>query len=272
MKKRYLLRRNGSYGGVLQSAMLPLGICGAFVFILIVFRLALPGVFVAVATPFWQAGTGLSAGVGSVFTGFDSKQQLAAQNVALASEVSTLKNENAVLTARAQDLTKLLGGGSGALNAGGGTDMILEGVLARPPESPYDTIVVQGGSSDGIDAGARVFGNGGIPIGSVQSVTVHSAVIKLLSTAGVITDGWVGSNRTPISLTGTGAGTFTATLAKAATPSVGDEIYVPGPGSVPIGTVAGIVTDPSSPTVQLRIQPFVNIFSITWVEVARAGA
>ena len=75
----------------------------------------------------------------------------------------------------------------------------------------------------------------------------------------------------PLSLAGVGAGAFTATLPKAAAISVGDSAYVSGPGAVPLGTIVRIDTDPSSPTVVLYIQPLVNIFSVTWVEIARSS-
>ncbi len=127
----------------------------------------------------------------------------------------TLQNENEVLTARAQDLTKLLGGQSGSTQG----STIPAGVLARPPESPYDSLVVAAGSADGIATGAEVFSSGGIPIGTVASVTAHSATIQLLSTPGVTTNGWVGENRIPLTLSGMGAGAFTAILPKAATGS-----------------------------------------------------
>jgi cell shape-determining protein MreC len=229
----------------------------------ILLRVFLPGALVTIATPFWKGGSSLEASVGNTFSGFGNASKLASENTSLQSQVSELENENAVLTARAQDLTKLLGGQ--AQTAGGS---ILAGVLARPPESPYDTIIVAAGAKDGVVANATAFATGGIPIGTVQSTTAHSATIALLSTPNLTTNGWVGENRIPLTLNGTGAGTFTATLPKAAPVAVGDNVYVPGPGAVPIGSIARIDTDPSSPTVVLYIQPLVNIFSLTWVEIS----
>jgi cell shape-determining protein MreC len=229
----------------------------------ILLRMFAPGAVIAIATPFWKGGSSFEAGVGNVFSGFGNASKLASENTALQSQVSELENENAVLTARAQDLTKLLGGQSEIGSAG-----ILAGVLARPPESPYDTVIVGMGAKDGVVANATTFATGGIPIGTVESTTAHSATIKLLSTPNLTTNGWVGENRIPLTLNGTGAGTFTATLPKAAPVAVGDSVYVPGPGAVPIGTIARIDSDPSSPTVVLYIQPLVNIFSLTWVEIS----
>jgi cell shape-determining protein MreC len=241
-----------SFGIVIGAVVIVLGI-----------RTLLPDVFVALATPLWQGGSSLTASVNDDAAGFGSKAALAAQNAALSEEVQTLTNENQVLTARSQDLTKLLGGASSAGNE------LLAGVLARPPESPYDSLVVAAGTSDGISQGALVYSAGGTPIGTIQTVLAQSSVVSLFSTAGRKTSGWIGENRIPVTLSGVGAGAFTATIPQTSSIAAGDTVYVPGPGALPIGTIVKIDTDPSSPTVVLHVQPLVDLFSVTWVEIAR---
>jgi cell shape-determining protein MreC len=264
MKKQYLHRRSSS---VQRNSWLAIFAMTVLVVILFfILRILAPSVFVVVGAPLWKSGASLEGGVGNAFSGFDNLSKLSQQNSALQDQVTTLENENAALTARSQDLTKLLGGQQTA-NDGGG---ILAGVLAGPPVSPYDSLIVAGGTDEGVHAGAEVFAQGGIPIGVVKSTTAHTASIALISTTGVTTDGWVGDNRIALTLTGAGAGAFSATLPATATISVGDSVFVPGPGAIPIGTIAKIDADPSSPTVMLHIQPLVNIFSLTWVEIARS--
>jgi cell shape-determining protein MreC len=274
MKKPYSLKRNsrqsfGVGGGYTRrgvgAAAWPLGITTACVVLLILIRLIFPGAFMVLATPFWQLGTAASAASRNFFGGFSNASRLSQENAALNTQVTTLQNQNAVLTARSQDLTKLLGGQSDQSATGN----ILAGVLARPPVSAYDTLVVAMGSKDGVQVGAEVYDAGGVPLGTVKSLTPHTATVELLSTAGLSTDGWEGEARVPITLVGTGAGTFTTSLSKAATSTIGDNVYVSGPGAVPVGTVARLEQNPSSPTVVLDIQPLVNIFSVTWVSIAR---
>jgi cell shape-determining protein MreC len=239
------------------------GSVAGVVTLLFLLRTFLPSVLVFAATPLWTGGTKLEAGVGAVFSGFGNSVKLTQQNTALSAQLSELQNENAVLTARAQDLTKLLGGQSGS------EANILGGVLARPPQSPYDTMVVNVGSKDGVIIGAIAYASGGIPIGTIRSVAPHTATIELLSTAGRTTDAWIGVDRIALSINGLGGGTFAARLPKSVPVSVGDSVYVPGPGAIPIATVARVKTDPSSPTVDLYLQPMVNIFSLPWVEISR---
>jgi cell shape-determining protein MreC len=212
--------------------------------------------------------------VGSFFAGIGNSAKLVQENKTLSQEILTLQNENTVLTARSQDLTSLLSvssesaGGTGTSGASGARAGILAGVLASPPLSPYDTLIVSSGSAQGVVRGAQVYAAGGIPIGTVTEVTSTTAIVQLLSTPGVTTNGWAGTARVPVEVMGVGAGSYTATLPAAASVSVGDSVYAPGPGAVPFGTVTKIDADPSSPTVVLHIQSLVNMFSITWVEIS----
>jgi cell shape-determining protein MreC len=264
MKKPFSQRRRyGAEVSAVSRVVWGGGVAILVVVIIVAVRAFLPDVFVALASPMWQTGTSLTTAVNDSSAIFDNKTKLAAENSALAQQVQTLTNENQVLTARSQDLTKLLGG----LSSTGGE--VLAGVLARPPESPYDTLMIAAGTDDKIVVNAFVYSAGGTPIGTIEHVTNATSQVSLFSTTGRNTDGWIGENRIPVTLTGMGAGAFSSTIPATASVAVGDTVYVPGPGALPIGSVVKIDTDPSSPTEVLHIQPLVNIFSITWVEVAQ---
>jgi cell shape-determining protein MreC len=274
MKKQYFHRRNSYAFSGNGSTLWLTGAVVVIVVVLILLRSFLPQVFFALAAPLWESGSALSTDVGSFFAGIGNSAKLVQENKTLSQEILTLQNENTVLTARSQDLTSLLSvssesaGGTGTSGASGARAGILAGVLASPPLSPYDTFIVSSGSAQGVERGAQVYAAGGIPIGTVTEVTSTTAIVQLLSTPGVTTNGWAGTARVPVEVMGVGAGSYTATLPAAASVSVGDSVYAPGPGAVPFGTVTKIDADPSSPTVVLHIQSLVNMFSITWVEIS----
>lgn len=259
--KRPYSRITRRQGGVLTPARLAAAVLGAALLMLLLLRIAAPGAFTALATPFWQAGTALTAAVGNAVP-LESRATLVEDRERLIRENDALKGQNAVLAARAADLERLVGGRS-ELPAG-----IAAGVLARPPVSPYDLLVIDRGSADGIAPGAAAFGPGGIPLGTVAEATAGTARVSLYSTTGRVTEAWAGAERVPVRLTGTGGGGFDAEVSGTAGIVVGDLIYVPGPGALPIGTVTEIVTDPSSPTILVRIRALVNPFSVTWLTVA----
>ncbi|MDR3548507.1 MAG: rod shape-determining protein MreC [Candidatus Pacebacteria bacterium] len=264
MKTQYSQRRRYSTDGRSGFPIVwGFGIAVLVVAVLFGLHAFTPNLFSALVSPLWQSGTGLATEASLLSAELDSKQKLATENAALEQQVQTLQSENEVLTARSQDLTKLLGGTSGAGNE------LLAGVLARPPESPYDTLTVAAGSSDGSVAGALVYSAGGIPIGTIRTVSNNTSEVSLYSTSGRSTDAWIGQDRLPVTLTGVGGGAFTASVPVKSVVAVGDTVYVAGPGALPIGSVIKIASDPSSPNEVLDIQPIVNLFSITWVEIAR---
>lgn len=246
-----------SSGGVLLGGVL-------FVLAFIVFALQFlaPGFLPRLASPLWQAGQG-ATNAASAFTAlFGNGPALTAERDRLALENLALHEENRTLEARLADLARLAG------TVPAPEKRILAGVLARPPVSPYDTLVVATGARAGVRVGAIAFGPGGVPVGTVATVSDSSSRIDLFSGGGRETSGWVGDTRIPVTLTGKGAGAFEATLPRGSGVAVNAVVYVPGPGALPIGTVVRIDSDPSSPRDTIHIAPYTNPFSLTWVEIA----
>lgn len=54
-------------------------------------------------------------------------------------------------------------------------------VLAKPPQSPFDTFVVDKGLSSGIELGDKVYISNNIIIGLISNLTSSSGVVKLFS-------------------------------------------------------------------------------------------
>lgn len=241
----------------------PTAIAIGIAVLLLLVRLLAPSFFMTMTRPLLVAGSALSnvaAAGASVFTSHASLEKQ--RDDALAAQ-AILAGENQILAAKVADLTALLGSRAEA-PAG-----ILAAVLARPPVAAYDELVIDAGGNEGVAQGAMVFGNGGIPLGTVSGTTAHAARVSLYSTSGRSIDALVGASRVPVRLTGQGAGAFTASVPRDAGVAVGDALYIVGPGSLPIGTVSSLDSDPSSPTATLHIQPFVNPFTISWVTVSR---
>ncbi|HRH55963.1 MAG TPA: rod shape-determining protein MreC, partial [Candidatus Paceibacterota bacterium] len=142
---------------------------------------------------------------------------------------------------------------------------VLAGVLVRPPVSPYDTLILDQGSSAGVEAGMRAEGAGGLPIGIVESASANSSRVILYSAPGKETESWAGEARIPITLRGEGSGAMSATVAREAGIVAGDLVYVSGPGAIAIGSVVAVDNDPSSPRSRINVRPLANPFSMTWV-------
>jgi cell shape-determining protein MreC len=228
-------------------------------------RLVLPDAFTMFASPLWRTGAQGAASLG-VADGFLIRTQDALrERDTLRAENQKLQEENTILVARSQDLQRVLG--SRTSPAPG----VVAGVLARPPVSPYDVLVLDQGSEDRVLVGAMVYGAGGTPLGTIASTGAHSSRALFYSAPGRETLAWVGSMRTPLTLAGQGSGAFYALISREAKVSVGDEVYVSGPGALPVGTVSSIDTDPAASKVKIHIRPLTNPFSITWVTISRTS-
>lgn len=119
---------------------------------------------------------------------------------------------------------------------------VLAYVLEAPGVSPYDTLVVDAGSNEGVQVGdiARV-GNV-TTIGLVTQVFSDSSIVTLLSSSNQQLNVMVASS-TPATAYGRGSGNFIVTLPKSASGSLGDSVTVPLYGNDTIGKVMSVESD-----------------------------
>lgn len=265
MKKTFLAKRNAIFSSENIS-------WGTFALAISIFflllRLLTPNFFWQIFTPMFRLSETVSEKSQEIFNSFKDTAEIASQNEKLIDENIVLANENRALLQKIKNISGF------APDARG----IIAGVIARPPESPYDTLVLAKGSNDGIELGMEAFGvpmqtdAGVVPLGIVSMVLSDFSRITLFSAPKMIVNGWVGRENLPFQISGTGAGTMNASVPRSAGIEVGDIVFVPGPGMLPIGSVIRIDSDPSSSSATLRIIPLLNPFSIAWVELRNTGA
>lgn len=273
MKKTFLTRRNAllapgnlSWGG--GALML---VC-----LLLLVRLVAPNGFLFLMSPLFRSADALATESHLFFSSFGDRAALSFQNEQLQNDNAILSLANKALLDKTARLQALLDASSADRSR---PAQVLVEVIAHPPESPYDTLLLAGGTADSIALGDGAFtaspdasSTGLIPIGVVTNVSDHFSRITLFSSPGVRTAAWVGSAHTPLTLLGIGAGAVESTVARAAGVAVGDMILSVGPGTPPLGRVVRVDSDPSSPAVTLRIAPAVNPFSISEVILRDVGA
>jgi cell shape-determining protein MreC len=231
-----------------------------FAILVFLFRIIAPNLFLQTFVPLFTVSNVIASESETFISGFENAETLAIKNEQLMQRNDTLANENQTLIQKIAGIS-VLGNSSG----------IYADVVARPPESPYDTLILAVGENAGVTVGMEAFGVGGVPIGVVSSVLANFSRVTLFSAPGIATAGWIGSTNIPITIFGAGAGAMTATMPRSANSAVGDIIFVPGPGALPIGKVARIDGDASSPSVTLRIAPTANLFSTVWVLLRDTG-
>lgn len=258
MKRTYLAKRNA----LLSSASISWGVyafIGAILVLLL--RLIAPNFFWYTFTPVFRLSDALAGESHSFFSSFGDTAKLTRQNETLMDENTALALENKALLEKMNSLSAL----------SRDTQGIIAGVVARPPQSPYDMLVLAKGTDDGVTLGMEAFGAGGTPLGIVSSVSANFSRITLFSAPSMSTSGWVGEKSLPITIQGVGAGALYASVARSADIAAGDIVFAPGPGELPIGSVVRVDNDPTSPSVILRIAPALNLFSLAWVTLRDTG-
>lgn len=224
-------------------------------------RLSAPNFFWQIFTPLFRISDTLARESQAFFNSFGDTAALALQNEKLMSENAALANENQALLKKTASIKGLVPDARG----------ITAGIVARPPFSPYDTLVLSAGSEEGVTLGMGAFGAGGVPLGVVSSVLANFSRVTLFSAPHMTVNGWVGRTTVPVIINGAGAGALYASVARSAGVAAGDTVFAPGPGMLPIGVVTRVDSDPASPSVILRIMPALNVFSIAWVVVRDTG-
>lgn len=232
--------------------------------VLLGFRFFLPGTFLRATTPLSLAGASVASAVHSVTSQFADASALAKKVDALTEQNVALGAQNRALVQRVSSLESLSVPATSA--------SIAAGVVARPPVSPYDTLILAAGAADGVTEGMEVFGPGDTPLGVVTALTARFSRATLFSAPGQTVLGWVGTQHTPVTLAGAGGGSFSAVLPRSAGVAVGDVVYAPGPGALPVGTVQSLSGDASAPSVSLDILPVLNLYTVTWVALRDTGA
>ena len=230
--------------------------------LIILLRVTAPDILVSIAKPAWRLGASAESGLSALSGLFHNAALREAERARLVGEVAALSAENTVLAERARDLETVLGTRLSP------PESIVAGVLARPPIVPYDVLITDQGSRAGVIIGVSVRGAGGIPLGTVESVTEYTSHVVLHSAPARQTAGWIGASRVPVTLIGQGAGAFVASVSRDTGVEAGDLILVSGGGALPIGVIENVKTDPSSPLATLFVRPLANPFSITWVTIA----
>ncbi len=261
MKKTYLAKRNSLLAATRFSwGSAALGIA----LVALALRVLAPNLFLTAATPLFSVSDTLAGASRGFFSGFIDAAKVRADNAQLVRENAALATQNEALT---HQVASFLSTSDIARSAG-----ITAGVVMRPPLSPYDTLVVAQGSRAGVTPHMEAYGTGGVPLGTVESVTSDFSRVVLFSSPGRQTLGWVGGGSLPVTLKGAGGGAFSASVNRAAAISVGDTVFLPGPGMLPVGKVTRIDDDPSAPSVTLRVTPSLNLFSLGWVLLRSVGA
>ncbi|MBA3733199.1 rod shape-determining protein MreC [Patescibacteria group bacterium] len=142
------------------------------------------------------------------------------------------------------------------------------GILSKPPRSPFDTFVIDAGSSEGVFIGNKVYISENIIIGTITNVTPHTSLVQLFSTGGLKQDAVVSRTGTMLTITGRGGANFEIEVPKDTDILWGDSFLYPGLNSSILGNVYYIDTNSQSSfkTIYIRIPGNVFDSKVVYIE------
>ena len=153
------------------------------------------------------------------------------------------------------------------------SSVILAGVLLRPPATPYDTLIVDAGLSEGVHSGDFVSAGGTARIGIVGEVYAHTSRAILFSAPGQTYDVLLRlastSQAVTVSMQGQGSGSFAGQVPAGTPVTVGDSLVFPGIASAFAGSVSSVSFDPKQSFETLYAHLPVDPLSLQFVEIEK---
>lgn len=145
---------------------------------------------------------------------------------------------------------------------------LVAGILVRPPQTPYDILVLDVGSDDGVAHGQLVFASSGVVLGVAQEVLPRQTVVSLLSTPQVKTTVVLEKEGIGVTATGRGGGAYQLNVPREIDVVAGDLVVLPGRQTEIIGTVQDIIFDPRDPYQTVLVSAPTNFYQERFVYVS----
>jgi cell shape-determining protein MreC len=233
--------------------------------LVVIIELAMPQVFPslfgAIARPFWRTTFYAETG------GFRSHASLLAENAELNRELAEIRagyasSTIAMLESANRDLLAISGRATTTPRR-----YVLGAVLARPSFVPYDELVIDVGSDDGVASTSPVYSPEKILIGRINDLQASQAKVLLYSSPRQTYNVTIGAGHVSATAVGQGGGQYRASVPHGSGVQIGDFVSDNTLYDRPFGVVASVVTDPSDPFDTVVFAPPVNIYQTRFVLV-----
>jgi cell shape-determining protein MreC len=242
---------------------------------------AVVGVVAVVRTPLasllWRVGVPLSylrdnsfSGVGDFFASFSANHALVVENQRLQQELassSVALMDRDILIAENLDLKSRLGRISEPASS------LLAAVVSRPPQSPYDTLMLDVGRNQGVNVGDLVAAGGSVYLGKIDEVYASASRVVLFSAPGTAYHALLldksATTSLAIAVSGQGAGSLTAEVPAGTTVHAGDQVVFQDISPELVAQVIYVDENAHASFKIIYMQLPVSIYSLRFVEVHR---
>lgn len=221
----------------------------------------LAGVFQTLARPFFSIERSLH--LASISQMFTSKSSLISENELLKNQIL----EKNILLLKAKEIEKendKLREMFGRVNT---QKLLLGYVLQKPNHSPYDTLLLDIGSREGVSVGKLVVAYGEVPIGRVAEVYEKVSVVRMFSSPLQEIPVQIGDTKIESVAVGIGGGNFRMLLPKDTPISEGDIVTLSGFDNRILGTVEKINRSEAETFARIMFKSPLSIYELSAVFV-----
>ncbi len=148
-------------------------------------------------------------------------------------------------------------------------ERIIARVAARPPYLPYDVLMIDQGSVDGVVENAAVFLGSDQVIGYVSTVYSNTALVTLVTTANFTATAYVIGPNIYTYSEGIGGGMLRVRVPQGIPLHTGDVVVLPAIDSGVYGVITDIETSPTQPEQYGYVPLPLSLQSLQYVSVAR---
>ena len=224
------------------------------------------GFFHQLGIPLWKARNGITEVTTDSLHLIRTKVSVFRENQNLITENTDLKIkmiDHELVVRENTELKELLG------RLPENSSFILTAILAKPNQSPYDTVIIDAGMNIGVKEGEKVFVYGEIPVGVISKVYDTTSLVALYSNPGQTTEAILDGSNATVSLLGRGGGNFEMSIPIDLVSEKGTRIVFPGLSLRVLAIVEDVISSPTDPLKKVLLRSPVNIQNLRWVSIQR---
>jgi len=150
-----------------------------------------------------------------------------------------------------------------------GEERIVAGVIGRPHALPYDVLVLDKGSEDGITEGAPVYIGDNAVIGIVKKVFSGSCLVELVTTPGFKASVYILGPDIYTTAEGQGGGQLRVGVPQGIKLEEGNLVILPGVNAGIYGSISTVTSIPTEPEQYGFVSPETPIASLRLVSVGK---
>lgn len=149
------------------------------------------------------------------------------------------------------------------------TDDIMAGVIGRPTALPYDVLLIDKGTADGIKEGTPVYAASDAALGFVSAVYEHSALVALVSTPGYVSTVYIYGPNIYTTAIGQGGGVTRIHVPQGVVLSVGNPVVMPSLARGIYGSITAVDSVPERPEQYGYMTSDIPVSSLRFVAVGK---